>query len=212
MRTVSTTAALVAILTGSVALAQDTLVGIWEYADEDEAGTYLTRLELAADGIAWVTSSGILRGEFLGDVEPNPFPDPVTISFAGAGTWSAEAGQLNLGLTERDLRVDGGPFGEAVDLLATALALSLAGELEIPDEDLPVFIATIQAALRQQLDEEELLDQLMGGRDRPIPYELMGDELYLDDGDGGTDVWTRVQATAVVSVNWADIKAGHPER
>jgi hypothetical protein len=212
MRTVSTTAALVAILTGSVALAQDTLVGIWEYADEDEAGTYLTRLELAADGIAWVTSSGILRGEFLGDVEPNPFPDPVTISFAGAGTWSAEAGQLNLGLTERDLRVDGGPFGEAVDLLATALALSLAGELEIPDEDLPVFIATIQAALRQQLDEEELLDQLMGGLDRPIPYELMGDELYLDDGDGGTEVWTRVQATAVVSVNWADIKAGHPER
>lgn len=212
MRTLSTTAALVAILTGSVALAQDTLVGIWEYADEDEAGTYLTRLELAADGIARVTSSGILRGEFLGDVEPNPFPDPVTISFAGAGTWSAEAGQLNLGLTERDLRVDGGPFGEAVDLLATALALSLAGELEIPDEDLPVFIATIQAALRQQLDEEELLDQLMGGLDRPIPYELMGDELHLDDGDGGTEVWTRVQATAVVSVNWADIKAGHPER
>ena len=211
MRTLSTTAALVAILTGSVAFAQDTLVGIWEYADEDEAGTYLTRLELAADGIARVTSSGILRGEFLGDVEPNPFPDPVTISFAGAGTWSAEAGQLNLGLMERDLRVDGGPFAEAVYLLATALALSLAGELEIPDEDLPDFIATIQAALRQQLDEEELLDQLMGG-DRPLPYELMGDELHREDGDGGTDVWTRGQATAVVSVNWADIKAGHPER
>ncbi|SVB64582.1 uncharacterized protein METZ01_LOCUS217436, partial [marine metagenome] len=92
-----------------VALAQDTLVGIWEYADEDEDGTYLTRLELAADGIARVTSSSIVRGEFFGDVEPNPFPDPVTISFAGAGTWSAEAGQLNLGLTERDLRVDGDP-------------------------------------------------------------------------------------------------------
>ena len=211
MRTLSTTAALVAILTGSVALAQDTLVGIWEYADEDEAGSHLTRLELAADGIARVTSSGILRGEFLGDVEPNPFPDPVTISFAGAGTWSAEAGQLNLGLTERDLRVDGGPFGEAVYLLATALALSLAGELEIPDEDLPVFIATIQAALRQELDEEEMLAQVMPTIDS-IPYELMGDELHLDDGDGGTEVWTRVQATAVVSVNWADIKAGHPER
>ncbi len=211
MRTLSTTAALVAILTGSVALAQDTLVGIWEYADEDEDGTYLTRLELAADGIARVTSSSIVRGEFFGDVEPNPFPDPVTISFAGAGTWSAEAGQLNLGLTERDLRVDGGPFAEAVYLLATALALSLAGELEIPDEDLPVFIATIQAALRQELDEEEMLDQVMPTIDS-IPYELMGDELHLDDGDGGTDVWTRVQATAVVSVNWADIKAGHPER
>ncbi|MFP6592321.1 MAG: hypothetical protein VCE12_17550 [Candidatus Latescibacterota bacterium] len=211
MRTLSTTAALVAILTGSVALAQDTLVGIWEYADEDEDGTYLTRLELAADGIARVTSSSIVRGEFFGDVEPNPFPDPVTISFAGAGTWSAEAGQLNLGLTESDLRVDGGPFGEAVDLLATALALSLAGELEIPDEDLPVFIATIQAALRQELDEEEMLDQVMPTMDS-IPYELMGDELHLADGDGGTEVWTRVQATAVVSVNWADIKAGHPER
>ena len=211
MRTLSTTAALVAILTGSVALAQDTLVGIWEYADEDEDGTYLTRLELAADGIARVTSSSIVRGEVFGDVEPNPFPDPVTISFAGAGTWSAEAGQLNLGLTERDLRVDGGPFAEAVYLLATALALSLAGELEIPDEDLPVFIATIQAALRQELDEEEMLDQVMPTIDS-IPYELMGDELHLDDGDGGTDVWTRVQATAVVSVNWADIKAGHPER
>ena len=211
MRTLSTTAALVAILTGSVALAQDTLVGIWEYADEDEDGTYLTRLELAADGIARVTSSSIVRGEFFGDVEPNPFPDPVTISFAGAGTWSAEAGQLNLGLTERDLRVDGDPFAEALYLLATALALSLAGELEIPDEDLPVFMATIQAALRQELDEEEMLDLFMPTMDS-IPYELMGDELHLDDGDGGTEVWTRVQATAVVSVNWADIKAGHPER
>ena len=40
----------------------------------------------------------------------------------------------------------------------------------------------------------------------------MGDELYLDDGDGGTEVWTRVQATAVVRMNSADIKAGHPER
>jgi hypothetical protein len=40
----------------------------------------------------------------------------------------------------------------------------------------------------------------------------MGDELHLDDGDGGTEVWTRVQATAVVRMNWADIKAGYPER
>ena len=75
----------------------------------------------------------------------------------------------------------------------------------------PVFMATIQAALRQELDEEEMLDQVMPTIDS-IPYELMGDELHLDDGDGGTDVWTRVQATAVVRMNWADIKAGHPER
>ena len=72
-------------------------------------------------------------------------------------------------------------------------------------------IRSLNVALRQELDEEEMLDQVMPTIDS-IPYELMGDELHLDDGDGGTEVWTRVQATAVVSVNWADIKAGHPER
>ena len=205
MRIFPTAALLAAILTGSTAVAQHPMVGTWEYAVEEEEGNYRTRLVFTADGVARVTSTGSLHGEFF-EVEPNPFPDPFTFSLQGVGTWSAEGGQLNLRLTERDLRINGSSFDAAVDLLGTALALSLAGELEIPDEDLPVFIATIQAALRRELDEEELLDQLVGSLQATIPYELMGDELHLDDGDGGTEVWTRLRPTAVVEVNWGDIK------
>ena len=212
MRIFPTAAVLAAILTGSTALAQDTLVGTWEYVVEDEDGNYRTRLVLIADGVARVTSTGSLHGGFFEQVEPNPFPDPFTFSLEGVGTWSAEGGQLNLRLPERDLQINGSSFDAAMDLLGTALALSLAGELEIPDEDLPVFIATIQAALRQQLDEEELLDQLVGGPEATIPYELMGGELHLDDGDGGTEVWTRWRPTVVVDVHWGDIKVRHQER
>jgi len=193
---------LVLILLGSAAHAQDQLVGTWEFAEEDEQGSYLTRLVLVEGGVARISMTGLLSGQ-------NSLPDPTRISFNGTGTWVAADGQLVLDVTQRELRINGSSFAAALD----ALAQSLAVELEIPHEDMADLTVTLRTALGEELNEEELVAGLIRLLQGGIAYTLTGDRLLLDDGAGGVETWIRVEPTAVGATSWGRIKGRtHRER
>ena len=194
------------MLMASVAFAQQSLPGSWEFADEDEDGSNLTRLTLVEDGSARLTFRGRVSGEFLADEDgESPFAEEFIIDFVGTGTWSVQGDTLLLNLTERVTRINGDPFVEAIDKIGETLALSLAEDLQVPEEDRPALITTVQTSLRAQLDEEVLLADLVGFLGQGIPFELEADSLRLGDGEE-TENWTRVQETVAPSMNWAHIK------
>lgn len=189
--------------------AQDLLIGTWEAELDDEDGDFTTRLMLSEDGQVNLSFSGQVSDELLGEEEEgeeSPFSEPVNISFAASGTWIVQDSLLVIDLTQKDLRINGKPFAEGIDDIGELVATSLAEDLDIPDEDLPALVATVQAALREQLNEEELLadftDLLEGG----IAYTVMGDELRLDDGEGSEEIWNRVKQTVIRTQSWGMIK------
>ena len=179
--------------------AQEPPVGRWELQIDDEEGDFDVRLLLAESGAADL--------RFSGQASDEAFPEPLDISFAGSGTWTAGNGELLIDLTQKDLRLNGKAFTEAIDDLGESVAWSLAEDLDIPDEDLPALVATVQAALQEQLKEEELLADFIGLLQGGIAFTVVGGELRLDDGEGGVEVWKRMQQTAVRAQSWATIKA-----
>lgn len=194
------------ILLGSVAHAQDSLIGTWELQQEDEQGSYLTRLVLVDGGVARISMIGHLSGQ-------SPLPDPTTLSLNGTGTWAAADGQLVLDVTRRELRINGASFAVALDTLAQLLAQSLAVELEVPQDGIADLTVTVRAALGEELDEEELVADLISLLQGGIAYTLTGDRLLLDDGAGGVESWIRVASTAVGATSWGRIKdRTHRER
>ena len=191
--------------------AQESPVGRWELQIDDEEGDFDVRLLLAESGAADL--------RFSGQASDEAFPEPLDISFGRSGTWTVEDGELVIDLTQKDLRINGKPFVEAIDDLGETVALSLAEDLgetvalslaedmDIPHEDLPALVETVQAALQEELDEEELLAEFVGLLEGGIAFTVVAGELRLDDGEGGVEIWKRMQQTAVGAQSWATIKA-----
>ena len=200
----------VLVLMGPAASAQDGLAGTWEAISDVESGAFVSRLVLDSDGGARMSVTGRLNDEFLASESEAggavADADSLTVSFVGSGTWTTSGDLLVLALAERELRVNDAAFEAFIDELGERLAASLAADLEIPEQDISALTATIQAALHAQLDEEALLADLISGLAGGTRYELAWDQLRLDDGEGGTDVWTRVQQTAVEAAIWATVK------
>jgi hypothetical protein len=179
--------------------AQESPVGRWKLQIDDEEGDFDVRLLLAESGAADL--------RFSGQASDEAFPEPLDISFGRSGTWTVEDGELVIDLTQKDLRINGKPFVEAIDDLGETVALSLAEDMDIPHEDLPALVETVQAALQEELDEEELLAEFVGLLEGGIVFTVVAGELRLDDGEGGVEIWKRMQQTAVGAQSWATIKA-----
>lgn len=204
----------------STALAQDGLTGTWEYVATDATSSTETRLVLDRDGTATLRSRARLQGNLLQvaelewqDESPGADAglDTTRIEIDGSGTWQALDSRLMLDLTQRQVRIDGGSFRAAVDALAEMLAQSLAILLEVPDSDYPALLGNIRSTLQASLTEDEVLRDMVRLLQDGIAYELDGDNLRLDDGEGGAETWVRQHPTAVRQTSWAQFKITRTE-
>ena len=194
------------LLAGSAG-AQSDLVGTWTHTGSDD----VTKLFLLEDGTAQVESTGTVNVRDEEDESTHTLPEKVTVEVIASGTWRVEEERLFFTLPERELRIDGKTFDEALTELATLLAMPLAETLGVGEAGLPNLIAIARLGLAAEYNEDELLDEAMGDLTAGQPYRVEGDILWLTDGEGVETSWYPAGFSAVAPEGWAAVKASaHP--
>lgn len=191
------------------------LVGEWTTTKVDEDGQYDAHMVLDEGGAAQLEGRIAYSEEAAEELDTTDidgfslFPSGLIVSFAGTGEWRADDDSLHIDTGEVTLRLNGMETVEWVEDAGRRLANVLADALGLPAEGREGFEANTIAALKLQLDPEELASLATRSFELAKGYSVDGNALTLRDADG-TSKWERKGVvSAVERVTWGAVKAGY---
>lgn len=213
--------AFTALLLATAAHAQDGLVGTWEHVIEEEEGVGASALlTIKEDGTAELIAEVQFGPEFvdlfLGDGELDELPDipffteGFSMRFVINGRWEVTDTQFALSEGEVSVTIDGLTVEEFFVGIAQEMAVALAEEQEISEEDFPAFEESVVTLFMLQIDLEEFEEIFSSefAEDKISEFSLAGDTLILMDEDDFETEYRRVgPVSAVAPTSWGQVKA-----
>jgi hypothetical protein len=209
-----------ALLLATAAHAQEGLVGTWEQVIEEEGVDASALLTIKEDGTAELIAEVQFGPEFVGlfleDVELDELPDipffteGFSLRVVVNGRWEVTGSQLTLSGGEVSVAIDGLTLEEFFVGTAREMAVALAEEQEISEEDYPAFEESVVSLFMLQIDLEEF-EEIFSSEfadDKTSEFSLADDTLILmDEDDFETEYRRAGPVSAVAPTSWGQVKA-----